>query len=516
SIMSIQLVTRAKASGVVITPRDVFERKTVAALAEVATSGEETITLEELPGGGVGEFPLTPIVRWMLGRDGDFRRYSQAALFTTPAELDEDTLTAAMQAVLDRHDMLRARLYRSDRWIMATAPPGWVRATEVVRTVPLAAADSFPDAASRELDAAAGRLDPESGVMVQAVWFASTAEPAAGRLLIVAHHAVVDGVSWRILVPDLALACARVLSGEAPALPDTGTSMRTWAHALTDVAQERSRTAELGLWRRMLDTPDPPLGARPLTPADVQTSDVEVQVPVAVTETLLTSLPQAFHGNVADGLLTALALALVQWRRDRGIESSAALVNLEGHGREEHVVPGADLARTVGWFTTIFPVGLDLDRVDVADACAAGPAAGDAVKAVKERLHSIPDHGIGFGLLRYLDDDTARELSAQASPQVSFNYLGRLGAGTAPGGDWMPVSDAGLAAAAHSGLPAAAVVDVNARTTDTAAGPVLTATWSFPVGVIAAADVGELARLWVRALEALAEHTQSGGGGFTP
>ncbi|EHI44098.1 non-ribosomal peptide synthetase, partial [Rhodococcus opacus PD630] len=140
SIMSIQLVTRAKASGVVITPRDVFERKTVAALAEVATAGEETVTLEELPGGGVGELPLTPIVHWMLGRDGDFRRYSQAALFTTPAALDEDTLTAAMQAVLDRHDMLRARLYRSDRAergaAMVVAPPGWVRATAVVRTVP--------------------------------------------------------------------------------------------------------------------------------------------------------------------------------------------------------------------------------------------------------------------------------------------------------------------------------------------------------------------------------------------
>ncbi|MDV7268794.1 amino acid adenylation domain-containing protein, partial [Rhodococcus oxybenzonivorans] len=527
SIMSIQLVTRAKASGVGITPRDVFERKTVAALAEIATAGEQAVTLDELPGGGVGEVPLTPIVQWMLGRGGDFRRYSQAALFTTPADLDAATLTAALQAVLDRHDILRARLSRSERaehgWSMAVQPTGWMRATAVVRTVPLDVPDTdrghetFGDIAARELDAATDRLDPESGVMVQVVLFESAATPrTAGRLLIVAHHVVVDGVSWRILIPDLATACAQVQSGVSPALPPVGTSMRRWAHGLADAALEPSRTEELALWRGMLGAPDPLLGSRTLTASDIRTAEVEVRVPVDVTEALLTTVPQAFHGSVGDGLLTALTLALVRWRRARGIESEGALVTLEGHGREEQVVPGADLARTVGWFTSIFPVRLDLTGVDVDDAFAGGPAAAVALKTVKEQLHAIPDHGIGFGLLRYLNPETALPLSALPSPQLSFNYLGRLGAAASEDGDWMPISEAGLAEAAHTGLPVPAAVDVNARTTDSGAGPELAATWAFPLGVLTTADVGELAQLWVSALAALTTQVKSGGGGFTP
>ena len=116
SIMSIQLVARAKAAGVLISPRDVFERKTVAGLAAAAgTDAGDVVVLDELPGGGVGEMPLTPIVRWMLDRGGDFRRYSQSALLHAARPVDDDTLTAALQAVLDRHDMLRARLYRTSR-----------------------------------------------------------------------------------------------------------------------------------------------------------------------------------------------------------------------------------------------------------------------------------------------------------------------------------------------------------------------------------------------------------------
>lgn len=320
--------------------------------------------------------PTTPITKWLLERGGEFNRMSQSALLTAPPNLRElEPLIATFQAVLDRHDMLRAQLIVSaEDSHLAVRPVGAVDAQDLIRRVAVSTAPgtrAFAATVIAELDAALDRLDPAAGVMVQVVWF--DAGESGGRLLVVAHHLVVDGVSWRILVPDLALACAQVLSGEPPTLPGIGTSMRRWAHALTDVAQEPSRTAELDLWRRMLDTPDPPLGSRPLTATDIQTSDVEVRVPVEVTEALLTTLPQAFHGSVGDGLLTALALALVRWRRARGIESSGALVNLEGHGREEQVVPGADLARTVGWFTTIFPVGLDLSGVDVDDAFAAGP-----------------------------------------------------------------------------------------------------------------------------------------------
>ncbi|OYD69574.1 non-ribosomal peptide synthase protein (TIGR01720 family)/amino acid adenylation domain-containing protein [Rhodococcus sp. OK302] len=529
SIMSIQLVTRAKAAGVVISPRDVFDRKTVAALAEIAGTADEVSVLPELGGGGIGEIPLTPIASWMLGRGGDFRRYSQSALFTIPATLDVDTLTRALQVVVDRHDLLRAKVFRTDStetgWRMVVQAEGAVRAAAVVRRVQGSGVDA--ECAARELGAALDRLDPASGVMLQVVWLDSEDsedsedsddrdDSTAARLLIAVHHLAMDGVSWRILIPDLVSACAQLQSGSEPTLEPAGTSMRRWAHALVDSAHDPRRIAELELWRGMLDASDPMLGSRPLAPSDTAV-DIEVRLPPSLTEALLTTVPAAFHGSVGDGLLTALALALIRWRRRREIELAEVLLSLEGHGREEQLAPGADLSRTIGWFTTIFPLRLDLRGVDLDDAFAGGPSAGAAIKKVKEQLLAVPDHGIGFGLLRYLNTDTAHALSSQAMPQISFNYLGRMGASSTRSADgWVPIEEPGLRERLTADMPLAAVVDVNAMTVDTDDGPVLTSTWTFPPGVITREEVDELAQGWAQALHALGAHAQAGGTGFTP
>ena len=147
------------------------------------------------------------------------------------------------------------------------------------------------------------------------------------------------------------------------------------------------------------------------------------------------------------------------------------LVNLEGHGREENAVPGADLSRTVGWFTTLFPVRIDLTGLDVVDALAGGSTAASAVKLVKETLLGLPDNGIGFGILKYLDRN--EELRELPTPQISFNYLGRFAGSDPEHGEvpWLPISEVTLDEA-HSGeLAAASVLDINAVTTDTAHGP---------------------------------------------
>ncbi|OAK54188.1 amino acid adenylation domain-containing protein [Rhodococcoides kyotonense] len=525
SIMSIQLVSRAKAAGLVIAPRDIFERKTVASLAEVAKFGSATdvVVLEELPGGGVGDLPLTPIVQWMLGRSEHFGRYTQTALLQLPPSIDSDVLDRTVQAVLDRHDMLRARLYRNEigDWTETVAPAGTITAASVIHRVVVdtVVGDEFSAVAARELDAAADRLDPADGRMIQMVWFAT--ESGAGRLLIVAHHLVIDGVSWRILVPDLATAWARIVAGENPDLAETGTSMRRWATGLAEVAERR--VSELPLWTRILTGDDPLIGTRALDPAvdvDATVDRVKASLPVEVTEHLLTTLPEAFHGSVSDGLLTGLALALTAWRRERGADVDDALVSLEGHGREEGVVPGADLGRTIGWFTTIFPVRLDLAGIDVADAFVAGSSAGDAIKSIKEQLVGIPDHGIGFGLLRYLTDQGGQALGGFDRPQVSFNYLGRFATASTEGMDdvgWIPVSDASLGDAQNPTMPVPALLDINAVTNSTPAGPVLDATFAFPTGVLSASEVERLVELWIEALTALTVHAAgTDAGGYTP
>ncbi|RFS84179.1 amino acid adenylation domain-containing protein [Actinomadura spongiicola] len=511
SIRSIQVVTRARAHGIEITPREVFQRRTVARLAALAASRSGADRgLAELDGGGVGLLPLPPAGEFLVELGGGHDRFSMSMVLDLPAGIDEAGLLATLTAVLDRHDALRSRLVSGGLLI---GPPGSVDAGALLRRVGWAG--HWEDVAAAELDAATGRLDPAAGVMAQFVWF----DP--GRLLIVLHHLVVDGVSWRILLPDLAAAWEQVRSGRTPSLPDVGTSLRRWTHALAEAAPERA--AEMPLWRRITDGPDPVLGARRLDPAVDVMSTVEhlwVRMSARVTEAVLTEVPRAFHGGVNDGLLAALALAVARWRGARGVDADSLLIRLEGHGREEDVVPGADLSRTVGWFTSMFPIRLEVADVD--GAFAAGPAAGAAVKAVKEQLLRIPDKGLGYGLLRYMNEGTAAELAARPSPQIAFNYVGRYSEADLPedlrGLGWNRTpGTAELLADLDPDMPALSALDVNAFVTDTAAGPELTARFSFPRGVLTADEAREIAGLWRDALGALARHVaEPEAGGLTP
>ncbi|MEU5843665.1 non-ribosomal peptide synthase/polyketide synthase [Rhodococcus sp. NPDC047139] len=530
SIMSIQLVSRAKAAGVDLTPRDVFEHKTPAALAAVVGTHAPAEVLTELPGGGVGDMPLPPIAHWMLDRGGSIGRYSQALLLRLPTGLDAATLHAIVAAVLDRHDMLRVRLVPAPDtpggYLLHVPAPGSVDVGTVVHRVPVTSAadsDDFFALAAAELDAAADRLDPGTGTVVQLVWFDATS--GAGRLLVVIHHLAVDGVSWRILVPDLAAAWAAALAAPAPAAPllppPAGTSVRRWAHALHDAAHDPERLRELDYWRAVLDGTDPPLGRRPFDPArdtNATVTTLATELPTAVTEALLTAVPAAFHGNPDHGLLTALALAVAAWRRDRGQDPGSLLLNLEGHGRDSTAAAGADLAATVGWFTTIHPLRLDLTGIDLDDALTAGPAAGRAVKTVKEHLAAVPDHGTGYGLLRYLNHDTATHLADRPGPQLSFNYLGRPTAGiTDTDTPWLPIDSFPRGGAQSPDMPAAAVIDINAVTADTPTGPVLRVHWSYPAGLLTDADITALAGHFGTAATALTRHTRSPhAGGLTP
>ncbi|WP_353947384.1 amino acid adenylation domain-containing protein (plasmid) [Streptomyces sp. HUAS MG91] len=518
SIRSIQVVARARALGMAVSTREVFEHRTVARLAELVEGrDDERVTLAELPGGGVGRAPLPPMAAHVLELGGGIGRFSMSGMLTLPDDIDRAGLLATLQTVLDRHDVLRSRLDREAPGLLI-APPGSVDAAGLLREVSLDGADVHA-----ELDAAADRLDPDAGVVAQFVRFTSGTD--ADRLLIVLHHLVVDGVSWRILVPELAAAWQRVRAGDAPQPAPQGTSLRRWAHALADLAADpETAAAQLPVWQGILQGDEPVLGARELDRAQDVTATVDtvrVQLPADVTQTLLTRVPAVFRGRVDDGLLAALALALAHWRHARGESASSTLVRMEGHGREEHVIPGADLSSTIGWFTSVFPVRLDLTGVDVADALAGGAAAGRAVKAVKEQLRAVPDNGIGYGVLRHLNAETGAVLAAGREPQIGFNYLGRT-SGSVPeeqrGSGWTPDSTyRDLIAAPDADMPVLSALEINAVATDTGDGDELTAYFGFPTGVLSRDEVTELAGLWVRALTALAEHaTTEDAGGLTP
>jgi non-ribosomal peptide synthase protein (TIGR01720 family) len=191
---------------------------------------------------------------------------------------------------------------------------------------------------------------------------------------------------------------------------------------------------------------------------------------------------------------------------------------LEGHGREEQIAPDVDLSRTLGWFTSIFPVRIDAGDVDEREAFAGGPAIGRALKRVKEQLRAIPDHGIGYGLLRHLHDEAGPKLAALPQPQISFNYLGRFSIGD-PTRPWTALSGAGVLAGGYdTAMPVAPyVLEINAFTEDGDGGSRLGVTWAYPSALLKAADVRELAEGWFAALTALVTHVHgNAGGGHTP
>ena len=427
SILSIQLVSRARSAGLELTPRDVFQQPTVEALAAVARLPEDA----PAPSGtaaATGAVIATPIMRSLLERGGPIGRYCQSMLLRVPANLTERDLTVALQALLDGHDALRLQLTPDgDLQIPPRAPAA---AADHLVCVDLSGLD---EAARRErMHAAAreaeSRLDPHAGRMLQAVWFSGA---AAGRLLLVIHHLAVDWVSWRILVSDLAAAWAAAVRGQKPVLEPVGTPFRAWAQHLAEQAETPAVLAELTAWEAIL------AGAAPLIPGAVldperdtiaSAQQLRLDLSPSLTAALLKAVPAAFHARINDVLLATLAVALSAWRRGRGSPGDGPIViDLEGHGREP-MTEGIDLARTVGWFTSVFPVRLDLGSIDLGDALAGGAAMGRALKRAKEQLRAIPGRGLGFGLLRYLHPEVGPRLARQPRPQLGFNYLGRFAA----------------------------------------------------------------------------------------
>ena len=258
SIISIQLVSRARQAGLILTPRAVFQHQTVEALAATAQFAQETDAATQ-PDIAIGPLAPTPIMRWLMERGGSIEHFHQSMLLRLPQGMQQGELIAALQAVLDHHDALRLRVIAAEQpgeWGLEIAEPGAVAAANCLQRIDIGGLDAaaLHDCIVEAAHGAVGRLAPRSGVMLQAVWF-DAGPQAAGRLLLTIHHLSVDGVSWRILVPDLAAAWAAIAGGAAPELLPKGTSLRRWSQRLTTAATDEVRLQEFGFWNTMLSAP---------------------------------------------------------------------------------------------------------------------------------------------------------------------------------------------------------------------------------------------------------------------
>ncbi|RDS87023.1 non-ribosomal peptide synthetase, partial [Pseudomonas fluorescens] len=478
SIISIQVVSRARQAGIRLSPRDLFQYQSVRSLALVA--GFEPATVID-QGPARGEVVLTPVQQGFFAQAIPARHHWNQSLLLTPRErLEPARLESALTQVINHHDALRLRfVQQADTWQQAYAAP--VTAPGLWQ-----AQASSDDELSALCDEAQRSLDLAQGSLLRAA-LVSLAD-GSQRLLLVIHHLAVDGVSWRIVLEDLQQAYRQA------ALPAKTSAYQLWAEQLQ--AHALTLDHQLAYWQAQSADADLPCDNPQGGLQNRVGSKLEIRLDAEHTRQLLQDAPAAYRTQVNDLLLTALARVVSRWSGQ-----NAALIQLEGHGRED-LFDGVDLTRTVGWFTSLFPVRLQADGELSA-----------AIKAVKEQLRAVPAKGIGYGLLRYLGLPAAREALADlAAPRITFNYLGQFDRQFNESALFVP-STQGSGQAQDAEAPLANWLTVEGQVY----GGELTLQWGFSREMFEVATVQRLADDYRQELLALIAHCiDPQQGGLTP
>jgi amino acid adenylation domain-containing protein/non-ribosomal peptide synthase protein (TIGR01720 family) len=413
SILTIQIIARANQAGLRLRPAQLFQYQTIAELAAMAGS---SLAVQADQGPLTGEAPLTPIQHWFFEQNfDDAHHYNQSFLMEAPRTVDAAKLSIVLDRLLMHHDALRLRFGRTELGWRQTFADDAASSLESfdLSALPAVERDTAFEKVATEMQTS---LNLEAGPLLRAALI-DIGDPRTIHLVVVIHHLVMDGVSWRIFAEDLWNAYDQVVAGGDIELPPKTTSFQVWSLRLTDYAQSTSLDLEIDHWRALARDSvcrlpvDFPEGENTAASARA----VSVALGVEETRALLQDVPKFYRTQINDALLTALLRTVGHWTGN-----SSLLIDLEGHGRES-VIDDADLSRTIGWFTAIAPVRLELGSAN-------NP--GDALRTVKEQLRAVPSRGMGFGLLRYLHRnvklrDAMREIP---SPEIAFNYMGQYGA----------------------------------------------------------------------------------------
>jgi amino acid adenylation domain-containing protein/non-ribosomal peptide synthase protein (TIGR01720 family) len=386
SILSIQVVSRARRAGLLLSSKDMFLRQTIAALAPAVRTASSAANVSDVP---VGPVELTPVQRWFFETSTVTpSHYNMSVLLDLVEDVDLATLRTAIEAVVSWHDALEMRFGQT--------ADGWQQRSSGEPSVVIETAGSADPAV---LEHAQASLDLEHGPLVRALLI------GRDKLFLTIHHLVVDGVSWRVILSDLTTAYEQLAAGRQVDLGVRTTSFRRWAGLLADHTRAGGFDDEREYWAAI----EPVAGLpRDSAGANLESSARQVAVRLSAqdTDALLHKVPAVYRTQVNDLLIAALGRVLARWSG-----SDRVLIGMEGHGRED-LFADADLSRTVGWFTTVYPVALTVPD---------GPDVGTLVKSVKQQLREVPRRGIGYGALRHLTDTPP----ASPVPEVSFNYLGQ-------------------------------------------------------------------------------------------
>ncbi|QEI42775.1 Linear gramicidin synthase subunit D [Dolichospermum sp. UHCC 0315A] len=500
SILSIQVVGRARQAGIKITPRQIFQYSTLAELAAVA----DTCTLMLVQQGLVTGFvPLTPIQHWFFEQNrSEPHHFNQSVLLQIPSDLKPELLSQAIGKLLEHHDALRLRFsFEEGEWqqinygISDEVPFQVIDLSQTPQS-------QLPQTLEQIATIQQARLNLSDGPLMRVVLF-QLGNNQDSRLLIVIHHLAVDGVSWRILLEDLFTVYQQLKQQETIQLPPKTLAFKEWAMLLQEYGQAEAVQSQLHYW---LKQPWSEVNSLPVDdPTGKQNNSVASAANVFVTLSqeqtcaLLQQVPSAYNTQINEVLLTALVQTLAKWTGN-----STVLIDLEGHGRED-IFADVDVSRTVGWFTSIFPVILQLQNQN---------HLGEALKSIKEQLRAIPQQGISYGILRYLSQNQEISFQIAALPfrEVSFNYLGQFDQGQLRGIDWKLASESKGANQSLEGHRTH-LLEITARVVEGQ----LQINWSYSRHLHRHSTVESLVQKYLQALLKLIDHCLSPEvGGYTP
>jgi len=498
SILSIQAIAKANQKGLRLTPKQLFQYQTIAELATVVDTSQAVLTEQGIVSGAV---PLTPIQHWFFQQNQqNHHHWNQSILLEVRQALNFELLEQAVQHLLIHHDALRLRFIPDiNGWKQINVTPNTDLPVCQI-DLSMLGEDEQKVAIEKAANQLQASLNLSQGPLMRVALF-DLGNQKPSRLLIVIHHLAVDGVSWRILIEDLQTAYQQLCDNQTIVLPAKTTSFKQWSEKLLKYAQSEQIQQEQHFWLHKIPPRIPQLvtdyldGSNTVALSPTMTTTLSV----AETQALLQDVPAAYRTQINDVLLTALVQAFAEFTGQLSL-----LIDVEGHGREE-LFDDVDLSRTVGWFTSVFPVFLEIEN---------HAAPGEALQAVKEQLRLIPNRGIGYGLLRYLSEQSEiiQQLQLLPQPEVSFNYLGQID------GSFSPTSMFGLAEES-TGSPyslednRAYLLEIDGLIADGQ----LQMVWKYSAQMYKRSTINSLAQSFVEKLRSLIIHCQySETGGYTP
>ena len=498
SILSIQVIARANSAGLRLTPQQLFQYPTIAGLASVAIAAPP---IEAEQGIVIGPVPLTPIQRWFFEQDfAESHHWNQTIFLEVAEPLDPAILEAVVADLQAHHDALRLRFAKNDDgWEQKNAGVDGPPSFEVIDLLQTPASDQTA-AITTHAEAVQASLDLTDGPLLRVVYY-NLGPDRSHRLLIVVHHLAIDGISWRVLLEDLQAAYLHRINGQVISLPPKTTSFQGWAEHLADYAKSERMQSELDYWLGVANMPVPSLPLDITQAANTEITEASTGAGLTAEETkaLLQDVPPVYRTEINDVLLAALSQVLSRWTG-----SNTLLIGLEGHGRED-IFENVDISRTVGWFTTLYPLVLDISQ-------ATGP--GELIRAVKEQLRDVPQHGLGYGLICYMGGDAAikAQLQAASQPEIIFNYLGQFDQALPEGSAFSSAPESSGRAHAASARRSH-LIEINGGIM----GGCLRMEWTFSTAQYRSQIIERLASEYMQELRDLIRHCQSPvAGGVTP